>query len=252
MATAAEHYQNLLARHYMWMTGLSFADKVREQKSIIESFVGSASGPATFGESRGAALDLGCGPGYQAVALAKLGFAPVIAIDVSAELLDELRAHRGQHPIEAIKADLASLDDIETGSGVALAVCMGDTLTHLESRESVRRIFAAVFHKLARRGIFAITYRDLSHPLTGTDRFIPVKSDDHTIMTCFLEYANDEQVVVNDIVHVRDAQGWKMEKSSYHKLRLAQAWVAATLSEAGFNVVSQGMAGRLVSIVAQK
>jgi SAM-dependent methyltransferase len=248
MASVQDHYRSLLAKHYTWMTGASFEEKVAEQKLLLETIVE----PPESGEPRGLALDLGSGPGFQSIALAQLGFSPVIAVDLSAKLLDELRMHRGDHPIETVEADLATLDEVEIAREAAVAVCMGDTLTHLDSRESVRRLFAAVLRKLAPRGVFAITYRDLSVALTGLDRFIPVRSDDEKIMTCFLEYESEEHVVVNDVVHLRAPQGWSMEKSSYRKLRLPAAWVVEALRDAGFRLRSQSTAGRLALIIAEK
>jgi SAM-dependent methyltransferase len=248
MASVREHYRNLLAKHYTWMTGATFEEKVAEQKALLEKIL-EPPGPS---ELRGPALDLGSGPGFQSIALAQLGFSPVIAMDTSAELLDELRAYRGHYPIEIVERDLSSLDVLEMGSEATVAVCMGDTLTHLDSKESLRRLFAAVLLKLVRGGRFAITYRDLSVALAGADRFLPVRSDDERIMTCFLEYESDEHVVVNDIVHLREAHGWRMEKSSYRKLRLSAVWVAEALCDEGFRIRSQGMAGRLALIVAEK
>jgi SAM-dependent methyltransferase len=248
MASVGEHYRNLLAKHYTWMTGATFEEKVAEQKALLEKILE----PPGLGELRGPALDLGSGPGFQSIALAQLGFSPVIAMDTSAELLDELRVHRGHYPIETVERDLSLLDALEMASAATVAVCMGDTLTHLDSKESVRRLFAAVLLKLVWGGRFAITYRDLSVALAGADRFLPVSSDDERIMTCFLEYESDEHVVVNDIVYVREAQGWRMEKSSYRKLRLSAAWVAEALCDEGFHIRSQGMAGRLALIVAEK
>ncbi|MGD0367049.1 MAG: hypothetical protein ABSA94_06315 [Acidobacteriaceae bacterium] len=61
MPTAATHYANLLARHYSWMFGLSFDEKVTEQRAILE--------PLLKDTPRGLAVDLGCGPGFQSLAL---------------------------------------------------------------------------------------------------------------------------------------------------------------------------------------
>ncbi|MCU1299598.1 MAG: hypothetical protein JWO91_3876 [Acidobacteriaceae bacterium] len=49
------------------------------------------------------AVDLGSGPGFQTIALAHLGFSPVLAIGTSSELLDELRCHVGSLPIQIKK-----------------------------------------------------------------------------------------------------------------------------------------------------
>ncbi|MFL6427452.1 MAG: hypothetical protein ACJ71S_04355, partial [Acidobacteriaceae bacterium] len=109
-----------------------------------------------------------------------------------------------------------------------------------------------LYSNLNRGGSFAITYRDLSVPLTGLDRFIPVRSDHQKILTCFLEYESDDFVVVHDLVYLRETEGWRMEKSAYRKLRLSQAWVAAALVESGFTLCTQSIAGRLVLVVAEK
>jgi hypothetical protein len=71
-------------------------------------------------------------------------------------------------------------------------------------------------------------------------------------MTCFLEYASDDAVLVHDLIHIRGGREWKLEKSSYRKLRLAQQWVIDALGRAGFSIVKQEPAGRLTLIVARK
>lgn len=248
MSSVKEHYQGLLAKHYIWMTGTSFEEKVREQRALIEQIV------KEFSDSnpRGMALDLGSGPGYQAIALAELGFSPVIAIDTSAELLNELRVRAGSRSIETIDADLTSLSTLRMGEKAAVALCMGDTLTHLRSRMEVQRFFVDVFDKLSTNGLFAITYRDLANELSGTDRFIPVRSDEEKVMICFLDFDSSDSVLVHDLIHTRSAAGGTLEKSCYRKLRLPQSWVSRELESAGFQVVSEGLSGRLTLLIARK
>jgi hypothetical protein len=129
---------------------------------------------------------------------------------------------------------------------------MGDTLTHLPSKDSVQTLFTDVFQKLAAGGVFVLTYRDLTGELAGTDRFLPVQADDTRIMTCFIEYKSSDAVTVHDLVYVRGEDGWKLNKSSYEKLRLGAGWVASALCKAGFTVTQEGTAGRLLVVVAQK
>ena len=248
MPSVKEHYQRLLAKHYIWMSGTSFEEKVKEQRALIEQIV------QEFGASNphGMALDLGSGPGYQALALAELGFAPVIAIDASDELLDELRVRAGSRGVETIEADLTNLSTLRIDGKAALALCMGDTLTHLRSREEIRQFFVDVFDKLSSGGLFAITYRDLTNEMSGTERFIPVRSDEEKVMICFLEFDNPESVLVHDLVHIQNAAGGTLEKSCYRKLRLSQSWVCRELENAGFHVVSEGLSGRFTLLIARK
>jgi SAM-dependent methyltransferase len=78
----SKHYDDLLAEHYSWTLGSPFEEEVAEQTEILRSF-GAADGPC------GAAFDLGCGPGFQAAAIADLGFRRVVAVETSRILLSE-------------------------------------------------------------------------------------------------------------------------------------------------------------------
>jgi SAM-dependent methyltransferase len=246
MSTVNEHYERLLSQHYTWMFGVSFEDKVNEQKSFLSRTLA----PLHYTPEAALAVDLGCGPGFQTIALAQLGFSPVIAIDTSAELLDELRFHVGDLPVRIEKADLRDLPAIVQTGQATVIVCMGDTLTHLPDKSDA--VFRGAFERLRRGGMFVITYRDLTTELHGTDRFIPVRSDENKIMTCFLEFENADSVVVHDLVHIRQNMGWSLNKSSYRKLRLGIAWVHEELSRAGFDILSEDLSGRLIGLAALK
>lgn len=241
VASVADHYDRLLAEHYTWMSG-DFAEKVSEQRALLSSL-----GLPRSGSRR--ALDLGSGPGFQSIALAELGY-EVTALDTSRKLLAELTDRKGSLPITAVEADIAAgLPMIEPG--VEVALCMGDTLTHLSSKDDVLRLFTEVHRLLAPGGRLVLGFRDLTAELRGTDRFIPVRSDSHRIMTCFLEY-EPETVVVHDLIHVRDGEDWVLRKSSYRKLRLDPDWVAARLTACGFAVQRADPIGRMSVIVADR
>jgi SAM-dependent methyltransferase len=248
MSTVSEHYERLLSKHYTWMFGTSFKERVDEQKS----FLSRALEPLTNKPEAALAVDLGCGPGFQTIALAQLGFSPVIAIDTSAELLDEVRSHANNLPVQTEKADLRDLPAMVPGGRATVIVCMGDTLTHLPGKSDVSTLFRAVFDTLHPGGMFVLTCRDLTTELRGTDRFIPVRSDDNTIMTCFLEFENTESVAVHDLVYTRHDSGWSLNKSSYRKLRLGIDWLCKELGDAGLSVVSQDSSGRLLAVIAVK
>jgi SAM-dependent methyltransferase len=244
------HYANLLARHYSWMFGLSFDEKVTEQRTLLEPLLENA--------YRGLAVDLGCGPGFQSIALAQLGFSPILALDTSAELLAELSAHSATSDIQTHRGDILSLSDYVQPEQAAAIVCMGDTLTHLSSPDAVRRLFSAVAAALAPGGLFILTWRDLTPELKGPDRFIPVRATGDRIMTCFLEYLSPTTVQVHDLVYTRNLIGnpataaWTLEKSSYPKLRLSPNQVSQELTAANLEPNTPPTAGRLSLAVAKK
>jgi SAM-dependent methyltransferase len=248
MASVSEHYERLLSKHYTWMLGVSFEEKVQEQKAFLSRTLG----PLKNSLEPALAVDLGCGPGFQTIALVQLGFSPVIAVDTSSELLDELRSQVGNFPVQIEKADLRDLPAIVPAGQATVIVCMGDTLTHLPDKEEVTTLFRGAFDALHPGGMFIITYRDLTTELYGTDRFIPVRNDEDKIMTCFLEFENAESVMVHDLVYIREGAGWSLNKSSYRKMRLGIDWMCEELGKAGFTAISQDLSGRLVGLAATK
>jgi SAM-dependent methyltransferase len=248
MSSAAEHYEHLLAEHYIWMFGVSFGTKIAEQRQMLEQ----ALADAPHAIHSGLAIDLGSGPGFQSIALAELGYSPVIAIDTSRALLTELESRRRAMPIQTVEADITKLDSLHLPLPATVVVCMGDTLTHLPTKTSISKLFTDVHQRLASRGRFVLTYRDLTRELEGTDRFLPVQADNSRIMTCFLEFFSADVVIVHDMIYVRDNGAWTLKKSSYPKLRLASAWVTEALRSAGFSEVREQTAGRLLMMTAIK
>jgi SAM-dependent methyltransferase len=226
MATASDHYDSHLGRIYSWMVGDVEAARARSAAEL--EAVGLPVKP------HGTALDLGAGIGLHALPLARLGFS-VTAIDSCQQLLDELRARSGSLPIATVTADIIDFPRlVQRPADVIL--CMGDTLTHLPDVSSVELLLADVARSLAVGGMFVCTFRDyVSSPLQAERRFIPVRSDDKRILTCFLEYF-DDRVVVHDVLHQWEDGRWRQTISSYPKLRLAPNWVASQLMAHGLKV----------------
>ncbi|HXS06938.1 MAG TPA: class I SAM-dependent methyltransferase [Rhizomicrobium sp.] len=244
MNDAVRHYDELLAAHYSWMVGVPFEEKVAEQKALLEE-LGFAAG------QHGRAIDLGAGPGYQSAALAELGYSPVIAIDTSKALLDELSSQKGTRAIETLYGDLRHLSRYTPGESAEAIVCMGDVLTHLERHDDVATLLKDSFTALKPGGRLVLTFRDLSQELAGLDRFIPVQSDADRVMVCVLEY-EPRTVLVHDLIHTRNGSGWRLDKSCYRKLRVAPKDVARQLEMLGFEITFDGAKARMWAISARK
>ena len=91
--------------------------------------------------------------------------------------------------------------------------------------------------------------------MTGTNRFIPVKSDDTRILTCILEYPNDTYVTVTDLLYEKvDIQShqWKQSVSSYSKIRISESSVKNILASCGFVVVDCVMRCRMLYVICKK
>jgi hypothetical protein len=121
----------------------------------------------------------------------------------------------------------------------------------LDSQAAVTELAADVFAALEPGGTFIATFRDFTVETKELERFIPVRSDDKTVFTCFLEFEPDT-VKVHDLVHRRVDGHWNFAKSFYRKLRLPTDWVVVTLRDAGFGHVETGLDRGLVVVTANK
>ncbi|MGD9228067.1 MAG: class I SAM-dependent methyltransferase, partial [Desulfobacterales bacterium] len=202
MASVCEHYENHLADYYAWILG-GVNVKIKENRKF---FTDHNIQPIRSG----LAFDLGAGCGFQSVPLAQLGFR-VVAMDLSAKLLAQLKENAKKLEIETICDDLSNFTDYDHGS-IELVVCMGDTLTHMESLKKVQAFFDKVYSAVESGGRLVLSFRNLTVELRELDRFIPVKSDDRRIFTCFLEYEKDT-VKVHDIIYEKKNTQWVLKKS---------------------------------------
>lgn len=241
MSTVSEHYENLLADHYSWLFG-GFEANAEENERFF-----AAQGITPQGNHR--AIDLGAGPGFQSIPLARAGF-QVTAIDLSPKLLADLNRRRDGLPITMVEDDLMNFQK-HVQETVELCVCMGDTLTHLDSLKAVERLCQQVFAALEEKGLFILTFRDLMPALEGVDRFIPVRNDADMIFTCFLEY-EQEHVKVYDLAYERRNSGWSLKKSCYRKCRIPFPWIKEILTDLGFNLRLATLEKGIATIVASK
>ena len=238
MASVQQHYQDLLAPIYGWMTG-GFDNAVEAAREDLR-----AAG-LVWGSGR-IAVDLGAGPGAHAVAMAESGYR-VTAIDTSTELLDQLRAHDDDR-ITCVNDDLTRWRKYVDSADAVL--CMGDTLTHLSSQEMVLELLGTIAAGLKRGGVFMATFRDYTSGIVpGVVRFIPVRSEPDRILTCILDYGRTT-VTVHDVLHELTDAGWTQRISSYNKLRLDPAWVRTTLESLGLIAMVEPGPKGMVRVIA--
>ncbi len=234
------HYDEHLAEFYSWMTG-DFIEKVKE---IIDFFNSNDINP----KYSSIAVDLGSGHGIQSAALTQLGF-NVTAVDFSKKLLGELKQNTSNN-VKTVNADITQYDYVFSNDP-ELVICMGDTLTHLAGIDEVKKVIQNVYNNLISGGKLILSYRDMSSELTGTTRFIPVKSDDNRILTCFLEYL-DGYVNVNDILHEKINGKWVMKVSSYPKLRLSKETLYEILSGCRLKILLKKDFAGMHFVISQK
>ncbi len=241
MVDVQNHYDDHLGPIYEWYTG-RFETACEPSCALFDELDLRPLRTRT-------AIDFGCGHGLQAVPLAQRGY-DVIAIDSCRQLLQSLKDRRGKLSIQTLEANITDCWDA-IPSQIDLAVCMGDTLTHLSSPDEVDDLVGGIAAALVPGGTFLTTFRDyVSTPLAGNERFIPVRSDENRILTCFLEY-HDQHVRVHDVIHERSGTDWNLTVSSYDKLRLDPRGICSVLRDLGLDIVVDRTQRGMATIAAR-
>jgi len=238
--TAKDHYDNHLGNFYSWMHG-DFELKQKEQEQFFRR---NDIMPHLLTH----AIDLGAGHGIQTASLIKLGF-HVTAVDFNDQLLRELVVNSANRAT-VVKDDMNRFLT-RYRERAAVITCMGDTLTHLESVAEVTTLFEESNRILIDRGKLIISFRDFAPELSGVRRFIPVKSDDTRIATCFLEYF-EGYVMVYDILHEHIDGKWHQKVSCYPKLRLNLQTISGLLSRTKFEIIHTETVNGMICLIARK
>ncbi|PJZ75651.1 class I SAM-dependent methyltransferase [Leptospira neocaledonica] len=227
MQSPESHYENFLAEKYSWMLG-DLSAKEKDQLEFFRSFEISPQG-------NGVAWDLGAGSGIQSIPLEELGF-QVLAIDFSQKLLSEIKVRKPNTTISTRVADIRSRDLYqEVSPSPEILLCMGDTITHLESEKDWESTVSLWSNFLSAGSKLILGYRDLSYGKVGDKSIFVVRSEESRIFTCQLQFTLN-RVEVTDIFHEKSNGAWTVSSSSYNKLILPAEDLIRTVSQKNFEL----------------
>ncbi|MCE3229501.1 MAG: methyltransferase protein [Bacteroidetes bacterium] len=195
------------------------------------------------------AIDLGAGHGIHSTALLKSGFV-VTAVDFNNALLNELRVNVKNNQVNIINDDIRNVKRFG-GNSPELILCMGDTLTHLDSKTDIKNFIGQIAETIVENGKVILSFRDYSPASAGDTKTIPVKSDEARQLTCILKY-EEEHVLVTDIFNEKINNDWKRSESSYRKVRISPIEVCNYLEGSGMKIIYREETNGMHTIVAQK
>ncbi len=241
-ARVEEHYRSLLAVRYTWMMG-GLESCLSSARAMLESMGALVPGSGTV-------LDLGCGPGFHARALAASG-KRVIAVDNSEALLRELGEVCVGLDVVPVRAELSDVERFANLGPFSAILCVGDTLTHLRSLYVVDELIDDLARVLSPGGLLILEFREQPKDLSAEDAVLTLRAERDRIMQCVLHF-EPECVWVTDVVHEWTDGKWRVIKSSYPKLRLSAARIVARAAAAGLQVRSDVLrAGRRVLVLTR-
>lgn len=236
-----EHYDKHLADFYSWIVG-DLESKSNEFKDfLLKSKI--------LPTDTKVALDLGAGNGIQSIALKELGF-EVTAVDFNQQLLDELKSNPKANGIKIEIGDIRNISEFRELKP-ELIVCCGDTITHLENKQEIKKLIGDANEILANNGNLILSFRNYSNEMNDQQRFIPVKSSTDRILTCILEYGA-EKVKVTDLLHEKIKGEWTQKVSSYEKVRIFPNEILDLFKSYGMEIKFNEPINRVQTIIAGK
>ena len=142
-------------------------------------------------------LDLGCGTGEHARFLVEQGF-EVVGVDASASMIEQALAEPLPAALSFVHGDAAELEQITDGD-FGGAVCLGNTLPHIRTREAL----AAFLHGLRRRLLpgapFFLQLLNYERIFTRRERHLPLNFRAHdgaeSVFLRLMELSEDGRVL---------------------------------------------------------
>ncbi len=159
-----DRFYGSIARYYSGIFPLNPA-----QLSFIENESGNPEGK-NF-------LDVGCGSGELAFALAREG-ATVTAIDLNDALLSEARRNRDDGRITWRKANMLHIARLFGRSRFDGVICFGNTLVHLMNPMQMRDFFSGVRTVLKSDGLFFLQILNYDHIFQDKVDTLPTLEND--------------------------------------------------------------------------
>ncbi len=170
-------YQNL-ADEYDRM--VRFRQRLEKEEAILRRW------RERYGFST--ALDVACGTGLHAIALARLGVR-VTGVDISPEMLRyaQSNAQRYGQSIRWQQANMLELPQVVVGRFQAL-FCLGNSLPHLQDEKQLHQAIRGFHHVLQPGGIVVLQVLNYNRILQEQRRIINIRREGNTEFIRFYDF----------------------------------------------------------------
>jgi SAM-dependent methyltransferase len=143
---------------------VAWPQRIAREWPFLEGVLRSAPSPRV--------LDLGCGTGEHVRFLATKGFS-VVGIDSSESMLTQAREAPEPHGVEFVAGDIADVEALTSGSFGA-ALCLGNTLPHLQDAATLARLLAGLRTRLLPGGPIVVQVLNYEKIFKRKQRFLPL------------------------------------------------------------------------------
>lgn len=224
--TPASFYDSLAA-DYDAMTGFEkrFVQELPLYRRLVERY-----GITT-------AVDAGCGTGFLALLLAKLGLR-VTAVDISREMLEATQLHAREMglDVDILESSFANLPD-HLHTPVEGLFSMGNSLAHVRSRDELLQTLKSFRAALRHSGVLFLQILNYDRIMEKKERIQNVREAGNKIFIRFYDYL-DDAVRFNILTLHRLETGIRHDLQSVTLRPIPGAEIMEVLEKAGFHQIS--------------
>lgn len=229
MSAPAEFYDALSADYDVFV---DWSARLAHELPLLEGLL--------RGHDARSVLDVACGTGQHAIALARLGY-EVLGVDVSAEMVSRARANAQEAGVSARfeRLGFGELADHLDGRHDAL-LCLGNSLPHLTDEAALQGALVDFSRVLRPEGLVVLQSRNYDRVLAERDRFMAPQSarrgDEEWLFVRFydMEGPNLQFHMMRLYRKGGGEWSWRVERTPLRAWREAE--LRAALCAAGFSV----------------
>lgn len=143
---------------------VAWPSRIQREEPFLRRVLGAA--------PRKSVLDLGCGSGEHSRFLAGLGFR-VLGIDRSESMLERATEDPVPERVEFVRGDMTEVDRF-VSEPFGAAICLGNTLAHLNTPGDMIRFLESLRKSLAERGVFLFQILNYERISEQGIRYLPL------------------------------------------------------------------------------
>jgi len=180
-AVSPAEFYNALAPSYDRM--MHFRERVQHASRLVTALA------RRFEPCPAVGIDLGCGTGAFACALAGMGY-HAMGMDIAEEMISQARVNAAHLEVAAtfVSGRLEDLPSPFEPGKAGLVLCLGNTLPHLLAPADLSRAFTGLAHLLAPHGAAVVQTLNYDRILSQHERIVSVDRDVEATYVRFYDF----------------------------------------------------------------
>ena len=185
-------------------------------------------------------LDVACGTGWHAIALAQRGY-EAVGVDISAGMIERARENAAREGVTVrfVRAGFGQLA-AQVDNGFDGLICMGNSLPHVPSAEVLRETLADFAAVLRPGGALIIQQRNFDQVWSERQRFMPLQThrdgDQEWLFFRFYDFG-EERATFNMVTLRREGTRWDYQVQATELRPIFRHHLVGLLKEVGFREI---------------